>query len=110
MQNETKKRLHFGLTDHNRVRHITMLRMGLSSLHSHKASYRFPGATAECVVCDIPEDTDHYLLTCPSYRLSRATMFQKVTEIIGIDISTLPKKMRTSILLYGRGDLSDESN
>ena len=105
-----KKRPYYGLTDHNRVRHITMLRMDLSPLHAHKAKYKFPGATAECVVCDVPEDTNHFLLTCRSYRLSRATMFQKVTEIIGIDISTLPKKTRTSILLYGRGDLSDEAN
>ena len=84
--------------------------MDLSPLHAHKAKYKFPGATAECVVCDVPEDTNHFLLTCQSYRLSRATMFQKVSEIIGIDISTLPKKTRTSILLYGRGDLSDEAN
>ena len=105
-----KKKPHYGLTDHNRVRHITMLRMDLSPLHAHKAKYKFPGATAECVVCDVPEDTNHFLLTCRSYWLSRATMLQKVTEIIGIDISTLPKKTRTSILLYGRGDLSDEAN
>ena len=97
------KRPHYGLTDHNRVRHITMLRMGLSPLHAHKAKYKFPGVTAECTVCDVPEDTDHFLLTCSSFRLSRATMFRKVSEIIGIDISTLPKRTRITILLYGRG-------
>ena len=104
------KRPHYGLTDHNRVRHLTMLRMGLSPLHAHKAKYKFPGVTAECTVCDVPEDTDHFLLTCSSFRLSRATMFRKVSEIIGIDISTLPKRTRITIILYGRGNLSDDEN
>ena len=84
--------------------------MGLSPLHAHKAKYKFPGVTAECTVCDVPEDTDHFLLTCSSFRLSRATMFRKVSEIIGIDISTLPKRTRITILLYGRVNLSDDEN
>ena len=106
-----KKNSYFGLANHNKVRHITMLRMGLSPLHSHKLAYKFPGVRdASCVVCESVEDTDHYLLTCISYRLSRATMLRKVSEIIRVDISSLPKRTRTTILLYGRGDLSDDDN
>ena len=106
-----KKRPFFGLSDHNRVRHISMLRMSLSPLNAHKFAYNFPGAiSASCISCGNEETTDHYLLTCISYRLSRATMFQDVSEIIGVDISTLPMKTRTSILLYGKGDLNDDEN
>ena len=96
--------------DHNRMRHITMLRLGLSPLHAHMAHHKFVGITADCTVCSVPEDTKHFLLTCTSFRISRATMFRKVTEITGIDISTLPLKRRTDILLYGSGNLSDDEN
>ena len=106
-----KKIPFFGLSDHNRVRHISMLRMSLSPLNAHKFAYNFPGAiSASCISCGNEETTNHYLLTCISYRLSRATMFQDVSEIIGVDISTLPMKTRTSILLYGKGDLNDDEN
>ena len=37
-------------------------------------------------------------------------MLRKVTEITGIDISTLTVKRRTDILLYGSGNLSDDEN
>ena len=96
--------------DHNRMRHITMLRMELSPLHAHKAKHKFIGVTPNCIICHVPEDTNHFLLTCTSFRLSRATMFRKVSEITGIDISTLPLKRRTDILLYGSGNLSDDEN
>ena len=87
-----------------------MLRLGLSPLHAHIAHHKFVGITADCAVCSVPEDTRHFLLTCTSFRISRATMFRKVTEITGIDISTLPLKRRTDILLYGSGNLSDDEN
>ena len=96
--------------DHNRMRHITMLRMELSPLHAHKVKHKFLGVTPNCTICNVPEDTKHFLLTCTSFRLSRATMFRKVSEIKGIDISTLPLKRRTDILLYGSGNLSDDKN
>ncbi len=64
-----KKKPIFGLSDHNKVRHIFMLRMELSPLHSHKAAYGFIGVHNACVVCGVEENTEHYLLTCMSYRL-----------------------------------------
>jgi len=88
----------------------TMLRMELSPLHADKAKHKFIGVTPNCIICHVPEDTNHFLLTCTSFRLSRATMFRKVSEITGIDISTLPLKRRTDILLYGSGNLSDDEN
>ena len=37
-------------------------------------------------------------------------MLRKVSEIIGVDLSTLPKRTQISILLYGRVGLSDDKN
>ena len=66
--NETSKKPWYGLMDHNfdhnRIRHITMLRMELSPLHAHKAKHKFIGVTPNCIIYHVPEDTNHFLLTC----------------------------------------------
>ena len=105
-----KKKSIFGLREHNRVRHIFMLRLEHSPLHSHKEAHGFPNTYSGCDVCETEENTEHYFLTCISYCLSRATMLQKVSDIIDVDLSTLPKRTQISILLYGRVGLSDDKN
>ena len=108
-----KKASYFGLMNNNKVRYITMLRMGLSPLKEHKFRHGFveelrtgPG----CTVCISPETTEHYLLHCRSYTLSRSTLFAKVTEIINRDFSTLPWITQTKLLLYGSSELTNEQN
>ena len=108
-----KKSPYFGLMNNNKVRYITMLRLELSPLKEHKFQHSFeeelrtgPG----CTVCVSPETTEHYLLHCRSYTLSRSTLFAKVTEILNIDFSTLPRITQKDILLYGLRDLTDEQN
>ena len=87
-----------------------MLRLEHSPLHAHKVANGFPNAYSGCDICESEENNEHYLLTCISYRLSRATMIRKVSEITGVNMSTLPRRTQVSILLYGRSDLSDEKN
>ena len=87
-----------------------MLRLEMSPLHSHKEARGFPGAYSACDVCESEEDTVHYFLTCISYRLSRVTLLRKVSAIIGENLSTLPRSTQVEILLFGRADLTDDSN
>ena len=108
-----KKSSYFGLLNNHKVRYITMLRLRLSPLNEHKYRHNFleqmelgPG----CSVCVCEEDTDHYLLHCRSYTLSRSTLFAKVTEIINVDFSTLFNVRQKEILLYGLSDLTVEQN
>ena len=105
-----KKKSIFGLSCHNRVRHIFMLRLEHSPLQSHKEAHDFPNVYSACDVCETEETSEHYFLTWMSYSLARTTMIRKVSEIIGVNLSTLPRRTQISILLYGRADLTDDKN
>ena len=88
-----------------------MLRMNLSPLRAHKYKYNFVDTSDPfCTVCESPEDTEHYLLYCRSYTLSRATMMRNISNIINFDISTMPKRRVVSTLLYGMEDLHSDTN
>ena len=105
-----KKRPFFGLNN-NRIRLITMLRMDLSPLRAHKFKYGFSGISSEfCTLCKKKEDTEHYLLHCKSYALSRTILLQNVSTVLGYDVSSIPKKKMVSIFLYGKEGIPDTKN
>ena len=102
---------YFGIRDNTSIRYITMLRMELSPLRAHKHKHNFKDTTDPfCIVCGSLEDTKHYLLLCKSYQLSRVTLLQNVSNILKVNISTLPQRQMVSILLYGREDMNLECN
>ena len=76
--------------------------MELSPLRAHKFKYNFNDTSDPyCIVCGSNEDTKHYLLQCASFRLSRATLMQRISILTNCDILTLPEKKIIAILLYG---------
>ena len=104
-----KKAPYFGLIGNENVRHITTLRLGLSPLNAHKHSYNFADTPLPfCRICESIEDTTHFLLLCKSFRLLRSTLMQNVSNILGFDILTLPRRRIINVLLYGREDMSFE--
>ena len=106
-----KRSPYFGLQNNDKVRYITMLRLGLSPLRAHKFKYGFQDTSDPfCLVCESTEDTEHYLLHCKSYSLSRTSLMYRVSEIIQTDISTLPKRTMVSILLFGMEGMTLEEN
>ena len=106
-----KKAPYFGLIGNENVRHITTLRLGLSPLNAHKHSYNFADTPLPfCRICESIEDTTHFLLLCKSFRLLRSTLMQNVSNILGLDILTLPRRRIINVLLYGREDMSFEKN
>jgi hypothetical protein len=110
-QTRVKKSSYFGLRNNNKVRFISMLRLELSPLRAHKHKHKFEDTSDPyCIVCGKIEDTSHYLIHCKSYRLARVTLLQKVSDILSVNISTLPKRRILSILLYGSEDMSAEQN
>ena len=105
-----KKKSYFGLNNEN-AKYITLLRMGLSPLRAHKFKYKFSDTTDPfCTVCDTIEDTGHYLLQCSSYRLSRSSLLQNISNILGINVMELSHKSKIKILLYGNVVSEDELN
>ena len=88
-----------------------MLRCDLSPLRDHKFRHGFLDTNNNlCLVCNRKEDTVHFLLHCRSFSLSRTTLLQRVTELLGWDVSILPRGRLVSTLLYGRGDTTYHNN
>ena len=104
------KKPYFGLQDKKMSRYITLLRMELSPLRAHKFKYKFSDTQDPfCSVCESVEDTEHFLLHCRSYRLSRVDLTQSVSSIFR-NFATLPRKSKVRLLLYGDEKLKLEQN
>ena len=85
--------------------------MNLSPLRAHSHKYNFADTSDPlCIVCKTREDTEHYLLHCKSYALSRVTMMRNVSSVIKTNILTMPKRKVVSTLLYGMEGLNTEDN
>ena len=88
-----------------------MLRMDLSPLRAHKFKYGFSDTSSDlCTLCNKKEDTEHYLLHCKSYALTRTILLQNVSAVLGYDISSIPRKKMVSIFLYGKEEIPDTKN
>ena len=96
------KKSFYGISN-EKVKYLTMLRVGLSPLNKHKFDYNFSNTVdSSCGSCGATtEDTEHYLLHCPSMRLTRNTLEQELSIILGVDFSELPRGRRLSLLLFG---------
>ena len=106
-----KKSSYFGIRDNDKVRYLTMLRVGLSPLREHKFRHGFLDTSDPlCIVCKKKEDTEHFLLLCKSYTLSRTILMHNISEVVGENWSGLPRRTMASILLYGRKDLDNHAN
>ena len=77
-----KKASYFGIRNHDHVRYLTMLRLDLSPLRDHKFRKGFL-------------DTSNG---------------QNISNILGYEMSTLPRRMLVNLLLYGREDTTAEKN
>ena len=58
------------------------------------------------------EDTEHFLLLCPSFDVQRRDLLAGISVELRpfVDINSLPNDVLVQILLYGDKDLSNEIN
>ena len=65
-----------------------------------------------CPTNDGVEDTEHYLLLCPSFERQRRVLLAGVLEISRpfVEINSLSKNDLTQLLLYGDVNLSYDVN
>ena len=62
----------FGIHDPMGLSHLTQLRVGLSKLNFHKFRHNFKDiVNPMCPTNDGVEDTEHFLLLCPSFAVQR---------------------------------------
>ena len=63
-----------------------------------------------CPINDGIEDTEHFLLLCPSFDLQRRHLLAGIVELLRpfVQIANLSNDALTQLLLYGDLDLSND--
>ena len=103
----------FGIHDPKGLSYLTQLRVCLSKLNFHKFKHNFRNTiNPMCPTSDGIEDTEHYLLLCPSFDAQRQDLLARVAELLRpfVQITDLSNDALTQLLLYGNQDLSNDLN
>ena len=103
----------FGIYDPMGLSLLTQLRVGLSKLNFHKFKHNFRDTiNPMCPTNDGVEDTEHFLLLCPSFDDQRRDLLAGIEELLRpfVQIANLSNDALTQLLLYGDKDLSYEMN
>ena len=103
----------FGIHDPLGLSYLTQIRVGLSKLNFHKFSHNFRDTIDPmCPTNDGIEDTEHFLLLCPSYDIQRRDLLAGVSELLRpyVRMNSLPNNVLVQILLYGDKDFSIDVN
>ena len=103
----------FGIHDPIGLPYLTQLRVGLSKLNFHKFKHNFRDTINPiCPTNDGIEDTEHFLLLCPSFDLHRRDLLAGIVELLRpfVRIASLSNDALTQLLLCGDQDLSNDLN
>merc|ERR1712141_719612 len=87
--------------------------VGLSKLNFHKFKHNFRDTiNPMCPTNDGIEDTEHFLLLCPSFDVQRQDLLSGIVELLRpfVQIVNLSNDALAQLLLYGDKDLSNEVN
>ena len=103
----------FGIHDPLGLLYLTQIRVGLSKLNFLKFSHNFRDTIDPiCPTNDGIEDTEHFLLLCPSYDIQRRDLLAGVSELLRpcVRMNSLPNNVLVQILLYGDKDFPIDVN
>ena len=92
------------------IKLLTRLRLGLNHLNEHRFNHKFQNCTSqECICSCEKESTTHFFLHCHFYISTRATLFDKLKEIVN-NLQELSDQTVSEILLYGSLNLKGNQN
>ena len=102
----------FGIHDPLGLSYLSQIRVGLSKLNFHKFKHNFSDTiNPMCPTNDGIEDTEHFLLLCPSFDIQRRDLLAGVSVLRPlVQINSLSNNVLTQLLLYGDKDLSNDVN
>ena len=90
--------------------YLSQLRVGLSKLNFHKFEHNFKDTlNTLCPTNDAIEDTEHFLLLCPSFDVQRRDLLTEISQLLQpfVHINNLSNTVLIKLLLYGDKDFSD---
>ena len=100
----------FSICDKFGIKLLTKIRVDFSDLRDHRFNHNFNCESPTCFCGAEDETTLHYFLCCPRYLEQRTYLLSRISEIVGSDISILPKNHLNHILLYGSNVYNTVSN
>ena len=103
----------FGIYDPIGLSYLSQIRVGFSKLNFHKFKHNFRDTVNPmCPTNDGIEDTEHFLLLCPSFDVQRRDLLAEVSQLVRpfVQINSLSNVVLINLLLYGDKDLSDNMN
>ena len=103
----------FGINDPKGLSYLTQLRVGLSKFNLHKFKHNFRDTVNPmCPTNDGIEDTEYFLLLCPSFDVQRQDLLAEIARLLQlvIQIADLSNDALTQLLLYSDHDLSNNLN
>ena len=100
----------FNICNPVHIKLLTRLRLGLNHLNEHRFNHKFQNCTSqECICSCEKESTTHFFLHCHFYISTRATLFDKLKEIVN-NLQELSDQTVSEILLYGSLNLKGNQN
>ena len=102
----------FGIHDPIGLSYLTQLRVGLSKLNFHKFKYNFRDTiNPMCPTNDGIENTEHFLLLCPSFEFQRRNLLARVFALLRpLRYVNIPNELLTHLIFYGDKDLPNGPN
>ena len=102
----------YNIHDPTGVKWMFQLRVGLSSLKSHKKSHNFADTPNDTCQCSLnAETTQHFLLDCPNFNAHRRELFQIVNPILVANSKIdLNDRELVHLLLYGNDKFTFHEN
>ena len=103
----------FGIHDPIGLSYLTQLRVGLSKLNFHKFQHNFKEIiNPMCPTNDGIEDTEHFLLLCPSFDNQRQQLLASISVAVRpyIQLHKVSNHDLMNLLLYGDEDLPSDTN
>ena len=102
----------FGIHDPKGLSHLTQLRVGLSKLNFHKFQHNFRDTiNPMCPSNDGIEDTEHFLLLCPSFGVQRTDLLAGIYSLVRpYEYVNLANDILLQILLYGDKNFPNNLN
>ena len=93
----------YGMHDTKGLSHLTQLRVGFSKLNFHKFKHNFRDTiNPMCPTSDGVEDTEHFLLLCPSFDVQRQDLLAEIVELLRpvLQITDLSNDVLVKLLLW----------
>ena len=100
----------FGIHDPMGLSHLTQLRVGLRKFNFHKFRHSFKDTVNPmCPTNDGVEDTEHFLLLCPSFAVQRQNLLAEILPLLRpLGYANLSNEVLTQLLLYGDENLPND--